>query len=371
MPNVIKIHGFRREDTSFNASANGYSLLENVLVEADHPGVTLPQIVAELPVFGSPGSLDFNPFGITFTLNQSAHPQAPNYYLKNTANARRTQEEGEGCFWVFPCVYDTASPFAGASTQPSDSQRKDQKVKKPDSTLDAEKEAITNPLERPAVWSGGTMIVNRPSLRNLQGTLIKHTNKLPITKPIMLPVAHKKWSWSWNIAAGSFNYADFEQFENRCNSSQLVFQQGSNGSTYTVSPKKLKCLGFSFTEHWETPAGSSEEFHYARVTMAVEISPDDWDQTIVSMHTKELIIGDGGAERHEVIVINDKNDPVTEPWPLLPTGRAVPYTQLGTILPEEFGVLQVNDEDFYPISPISGFQDLINTYKLHLPRLAN
>ena len=376
MTYIEKIHGIKRDGTTFSSNTNGFSLSETILVEAVSPVTTLAEVVSELPVFGSPGTTTFNPYQLTFTLNQSPHPQVANYYLNGVSNARRSTEEGDGCFWEFPVAYITASPFAGTASAPSDAQRKDQKVKKPDAPTDAEKEPIDNPLQRPAVWSGSTQLVSRPSFYDLESRLIKHTNGLPITTPVNLQVAHKKWSWSFNVGAASFDYGEWEVFENSCNANQLTFKQGVSTPNYIVLEKKLKCLGFSFSEHWETPANSDVEYHYVRVTMNVEISPDDWDISPVSMHTLAI---SNAAATPTPIPVNARGDTANDPWPLKPDGTAVHYDDLPTAVQADFGVLQVgtgvDQEDFTPVIAIGGgganFQDLIDEHSLWLPKKQN
>ena len=369
MTYIEKIHGIKREGTTFSSNTNGFSLSETILVEAVSPVTTLAEVVSELPVFGSPGTTTFNPYQLTFTLNQSPHPQVANYYLNGVSNARRSTEEGDGCFWEFPVTYSTASPFAGVASAPSDAQRKDQKVKKPDAPTDAEKEPIDNPLQRPAVWSGSTQLVSRPSFYDLESRLIKHTNGLPVTTPVSLQVAHKKWSWSFNVGAASFDYWKWEVFENKCNGSPLTFKQGISTPNYVVPAKKLKCLGFSFSEHWETPSNSEIEYHYVRVVINVEISPDDWDISPVSMHTLEI----GAAAVPTPIKVNARGDTARDPWPLKPDGSAVNFADLATAVQADFGVLQVGTADFpVDFSPVeavgTAIQDLIDEYDLWLPK---
>ena len=93
MTYIEKIHGIKREGTTFSSNTNGFSLSETILVEAVSPVTTLAEVVSELPVFGSPGTTTFNPYQLTFTLNQSPHPQVANYYLNGVSNARRSTEE--------------------------------------------------------------------------------------------------------------------------------------------------------------------------------------------------------------------------------------------------------------------------------------
>jgi hypothetical protein len=368
MTYVIKVHGFEREGTDFNASANGYNLSEEVLVEAASPMTTLAQVVSELPAYGSPGTTDFNPYGLTFTLNQSSHPDAILYRLNSVSSGRRIQDT---CFWVFPLTYSTASPFAGSGpgAAPNDSKRKDQKVKKPDSDTDADKEPIDNPLERPPVFSGSSKIVQVPVYYDRQDRIIHHTNGLPISQPVSLPKVFKNWSWSFNISANGFNMINFDAIENKVNLDDVSINQGGASTPdYTILAGYLKNTGFSFSEHWETPANSTVEYHYVRVTANFEVSPDLWNTPPLSLHTKQKIVAAGPCIP---IKINERGDTATEPWPLDVDGVAIPFDELAITAKEDFGVLQVDygidQEDYEPYQEVA-MDTFFSTYDLDLPR---
>jgi hypothetical protein len=367
MTYVIKVHGFQREGTDFNASANSYSLTEVVLVEAASPMTTLAQVVSELPAYGTPGTTDFNPYGVTFTLNQSSHPDAIQYRLNNTSNARRV---GDTNFWEFPLSYSTADPFAGSSAAPSDAKRKDQKVKKPDSVVDEEKVTIDDPTERPPVFSGSSKLVQVPVFYDRQDKIIYHTNGLPISQPVLLTKVFKNWSWSFNMLASGFNMTTFDAIENKVNLDDVTINQGgASVPDYFIAAGYLKNTGFSFTEHWETPAGTDIEYHYVRITVSFEVSPDPWNTAPLSLHTKQKIVAAGPCIP---IKINDRGDTATEPWPLDPDGVAIPFVNLATAAKEDFGVLQVDygfgSRDYKPFEEVN-MDDFFSTWDLDLPRL--
>lgn len=339
---IVKIHGFKPEGTSFSTEPQRYIISEEVLVEAEHANITAAQVITALPSFASgPGTTDFNPEQLTFTINQSRHPGGNNYILERTQNVRRNSEDD--CFWIVPVSYATALPWDLISF--FSGQRLDQRVKNVDKDYEypEDKPPITSPLDRPPVFNGSSKIVMRQSRFDRNGEIIKHTNGLPITTPVSIPVVHRNWSWSFNIAASAFDLTDFETVENKCNSAALIIPQGGPGTTaYTIAANRLKCMGFSYTESYETPAGSTTEFHYVRVTVNFEYSDDPWDTVPISMHTKQRIAG--GAPLIP-IQINDRGDTATEPWPLDVDGVAFSAADLQTAVQADFGRLQADGAD--------------------------
>jgi hypothetical protein len=339
---IAKIHGFKPEGTSFSTEPQRFVISEQVLVEADHANITAAQIIDALPSFASgPGTTDFNPLQLTFTINQSRHPDGNNYILESTQNLRRHSEND--CFWIVPLRYSTALPWDMISF--FSGQRIDQRVKNVDKDYEypEDKPPIISPLDRPPIFSGSSKIVMRESRFDRNGDIIKHTNGLPITQPVSVPVVHRNWSWSFNISASTFDITDFETVENKTNSLQLNIPQGSPSTTaYPVPANRLKCMGFSYFESYETPANSTTEFHYVRVTVNFEFSEDPWNTPPLSMHTKQRIAG--GAPLIP-IQINNRGDIATEPWPLDEDGVAFSPDDLLTVTESEFGRLQADGAD--------------------------
>lgn len=346
---ITKIHGFRPEGTSFSTEPQRYVISEEVLVEAEHANITAAQVINALPSFASgPGTTDFNPLRLTFTINQSRHPDGNNYILERTQNVRRNSEDD--CFWIVPVTYATAIPWDLMSI--FSSQRLDQRVKNVDKDYEypEDKPPIISPLDRPPIFNGSSKIVMRQSRFDRTGKVIKHTNGLPITTPVSIPVVHRDWSWSFNIAASLFDLTDFETVENKCNSITLNIPQGSPSTTaYPIPAKQLKCMGFSYLESYETPAGSTTEFHYVRITVKFEYSEDPWDTVPLSMHTKQRIAG--GAPLIP-IQINDRGDIATEPWPLDEDGVAFSAADLETAVEADFGRLQADGVNLVICEPV-------------------
>jgi len=359
---IRKIHGYQRDGHRISSQDQRMVVKEVLLVEADSPLDTLNTIVTALPSFASgPGTMTFNPLQITFTRYQSVHKDATNLTLEDVNEGRRAPKGGN--FWLFPLTYATQG-FYGVGVETPQNKKKSQKVKKPDSSNQADQEPITDPSERPPIFSGSSRIVQRKSFFDLNDDLIKHTNTLPVSKPVTIPVMHKNWRWTWNINVEDYDEADFDVIANKANSIQLMIPMG-NGSHYTVVAGKLKCLGFAIQEAWETPSGTTTEFHYVRVTGRFELSFDKWNLAPLSMHTKQKV-----AAGILPIKINARGDEAKEPWPLFPAGDAMTANDIATAAPGAFGRLQAGGANLKVCEEID-FTAFFNTHKLTLPQVMN
>jgi len=365
MPDIVKIHGFQRAGTSFSSETSRFIVEEVVLVEAETPLITLYELTAALPSFLSgPGTVAFNPLQLTFTLNQSTHPESDLFYLESVSQLRRIDE---GVFWEVPLRYASAAPqnlVPSVTLSGGSVERRDQKVKKPDSKVKAKKQPIIDPTDREPIFSGSSKLTTRTTRFDYDGNLIYHTNLLPITEGISLPVVVRNWSWTWNVLAETYNHAEYDDLENHCNSVEFTIKQGI--ASYAIEAETMKCMGFSVREFYENPAGSTKEFHCVALTATFELHEilDKWTQPPISMHTKQLIIGGGGAL--DEIEINARGNKATEPWPLKPNGAAIAFADLPTAVPADFGVLQAGGADFIPCKTFN-FIPFFTKHKLKLP----
>ena len=366
MPAIEKIHGYLRSTTDRNDQAQRSIVRETVLIEATSPLTTQQQIVLALPSYVSgPGNATFNPLQITVTQNQSRHAHYGNYIIENVGSLKRSSTSDK--YWHLALTYSAGGTGVyGVGTSTPKEKRKDQKVKKPDSTNEADNEPITNPVDRPPIFTGSSKIVMRKSLFDLNNNLIRHTNYLPITTPVPIPVSHKVWTWDWNVDAKTFNMTDFDDVDNFCNDGGVDLLQGTAPSTYTVDAFLMKCMGFSFKEVWETPDGTEVPYHFVRVTGKFEVSPDPWNQVPRSLHTMQRR---ASTNKLIEIPINDTGLPTTTPWPLDPNGNAISYDDLPTAVPSDYGVLQADGADLI-VTGTANFANFFAIHKLRLPRQA-
>lgn len=365
---ILKIHGYQRNETSRSDSPQKSTVVEHVLVEMDSPLDTLATLVFYLPNSASgPGTADFNPLQITFTLNQSRHAEYSNYVFESQGGIKRTNTSDR--FWIIPMTYTSGGTGVyGVGTSIPKEKRKDQKVKKPDSPVEADNVPIVDPVDRHPVFSGSSKVVMRQSLFDLNGKIIKHTNGLPITTPVPIAVSQKTWTWEFNVAAADFAVEDFDEIDNCINDGTVGIKQGTSPDTYDIDAYKMKCMGFSYKEVWETPDGSETEYHFVRVTVSFEVSVDPWNTPPTSLHTKQRV---GFVNvRLLPIDINAAGDKAKTPWPLDSDGLAITYTDLPTAVEADFGVLQADGDDLV-MAELANFENFFFTYKLSLPRVMN
>lgn len=366
---IQKIHGFERDQSTFSSQGVQLKVSETILIEATTPLITMAEVINALPnTISGPGGTTFNPLQLTFTLFQSRHPSSDLYYLENVQSLKRTGDKGH--FWHLRLSYSTpaASGSPGSSGSSSATRsKKNQRVKKPDSPNKDLQEPITDPTQRPAVFSGSTQTLTQHRYLNLDDEVIRHTNHMPITKPIPFEILTESWTWAWNI--GILSTHDF--FHNRSlgmisatNSDNFTIKVDKNKSI-SIKKGEMKCMGMSYAEEWETPS-SGEEFHYVRVTANFLLTEGTiWGTAPISQHT--LQIGSDGISPVP-IEINDRKQHAKVPWPLKKDGTAVPHGEIaaGTFNPDDFGRLQAEGEDLVTVRR-TAFGPFFSYYNLTLP----
>lgn len=335
---IEKIWCYEMGSETFGLATNGFTINEIVVVEPTNAGDRWETIRSVLPAYGTPGSTTTNPLQLTFTLNQSRHPDNAAYVLVGVSDARQDPETG---FWLIPVTYSTQIPGGGAP--PLIFNRRDQAVAKPDSTNPADHAPITDPTSRPPVWSSNATIVDYNTYFDLDDEVIYHTNGLPLTKAIKIPIGHKVWTWTYNELAEDWDEELLiDELLNKCNQAAFTIPQG-NGATYTVPLERMKCVKISGNEEYETPSGSTTEYHYVRVSMTFELSRIKWTLPPLSLHTKAKIVA--GSNKLDYIRINDQNARAKEPWPLKADGTALTPTELSTLPRSSWGRLQADGAD--------------------------
>jgi hypothetical protein len=369
---IEKIHGFKREGFSLSSNGNQLAITEVVEVEAKGPTTTAAQIVSDLPSqLSGPGLASFNPYALTFTLGQSRHPDSNLHALDTVSGMKRSSERDR--FWEIPLTYITPNNNYGFGYAAVPQQRRDQKVKKPDSPVIEEQVAIDNPLDRPPIFSESSKTIQYDAYF-IEGDGIKggiapsyrilHTNGLPITVPVKIPIVNKVLTWKFNLSVTHDFPARLWAAENTANDDTIILEGGKNNKTkLEIKEGLLKCNSANVTEEWETPSGSDIEYHYLRATVVLEYSIIRWDSAPLSLHTKQL----KAAGNLDDIFINDKKTKATAPWPLKTDGSAVPFSALEKIDFSSYGKLQANNKDLQPIKLSGLLKTLIDDNNLRLP----
>jgi hypothetical protein len=359
---ILKIYGLNREAQELSSQDLQLKLREQILVEATDADLDLSQVVDRLPnIYSGPGTTTFNPEGLTFTLFQSRHPYSDIYYLESLDSMTRAPNGDH--FWTINVTYSTPAPSPIPPAASGGAKR--QRVTKPDSKDKKKQIPITNPMNRPADWNGSTKLIMVDRYHDLENKVIRHTNDLPITKPLPFPMNATVWTWAWNVDIEDFPdaLANCEELSATCNTGDFNLTVGK-GKTYSVKKYEMRCTGFSYSEEFETPNGSKTEYHYIRITGTFELTEGfKWNKPPLSMHTKDY--NDSRTQLQDII-INERGEKAKEPWPLTKLGFGVPYDQLDGYDEDNFGVLQVGSVDLQMMR-LGDFSSFFTTYKLKLP----
>lgn len=363
MTYINQIIGFDRAKEDASSRNSQFIISETVRVETTSAVVRAAQVVSELPIYGAPGTLAFNPCGLTFTIGKSRHPDNANFVLESLDGMSLEGDDSH----VYAINITYAEPIPWTISFDNASQRKDQKVKKPDAVDPADEVVIVDPTERPAVFTRRSKPYIRQSRFDFNGNIIKHTNGLPVTKPVPLLAVNAAYSWSWYILATAYSEKEFVDMENKCNSDTLTIQQG-NGASYVFSPEIIKCVSITANEEWQTPTGATSTFHVVKITASFEAFDteltDTWNTPPISLHTIKRT--PGGLMLP--IDINARGDKAQEPWPLYPNGDAIDYIDIDIAIPSDFGRLQADGADLVPCVP-KVFQTFFDKYDLDMPRI--
>ena len=369
---IEKIHGFRRREATASLESSFHVREEVLLVEATTPLVRWEEVVFELPSFASgPGSTEENPLQITLTLNQSRHPHDTYFRLISYGPGRRASSEGGGGkdrFWEIPLRYSTELPdTSGTDLELS------QRINNPDDEDEDDQDPIIDPTTRPPIWTGSSRIVDRKSFFDMWGRRIVHTNRLPVTTPVSIPYALLEWRWAFNVNAKTFDNTDFDDPDNgifnRMNATGFSIPIGAGGS-YFIAQNQLKCVGMSMNEVYETPANTTLQFHYVRITCTFQMltnQADTWNQPPLSLHTHQR----SNISKPIRIQINDRGDLAEDPWPLNRLGFAIDYDDLDSTPLDQYGVLQSNENGILNdliVCEEADFAFFFNKYNLTLPK---
>jgi len=332
---ITKILGFIRDEEDLKVPSWTQSEVKEVVrVITDTASDHSFDIVADLPSYASgPGTTDFNPLQLTFTLYQSTHPHASGLVLLEAQSVRRVPKTGNA--WDITLLYGTYIPF--------ELQAYNNGTGTP----------ITNPLLQPVVWSSSTSIVQKQTYTKPNGSFILHEHGMMINDPVTHEEAHTTHTWNFNVDYASLNY--FSQF------ASLVGKVGST-TTFGTDGQYWKLTTCSANEARESfgSGATRYSYHYVKITITFEYNPSGWvdDAKLVSRSTKQKLDGD-----FIPININGNGDRAHEPWPLLPVDGGgdvlgAPYDDLD---PNDFAVLDTG----YPVT--ANIATLISTYGLAIP----
>lgn len=358
-----QIIGFLHEAEDLSGSWGIHTCREQCLIEMDSPMEDVIDVQMGLPAYD---------FGVTseptFTLGLSYHPSRSDLILKQV-NGVRVHQSGRP-FWVVDITYETANFLNvsnGFSTVPT-------RVEEVGGASATPKTIIIRPWEEPVIWNSSTRAIQTTRFRSSTGVMLRHSNFLPLTEGIEIPMNLQVHQFSWNVQATGFNYStQIAPFIGKINNAQI--NDFYNAPAKHVLLESITCSEQYKTVGFGTPDGQASAdgtYHYIAINATFVI--DERDATVspdghfresnrrVSMHTQELINGGVANMAYAPIPINDKGDFAQSPWPLRDDGSAYPYASMDTADP---------DVDFYIIDPLypieADLSTFVTTHSLAIP----
>jgi len=358
-----QIIGFLHEAQDLSATWGIHTCREQCLIEMDSPMEDVIDVQMALPAY------DFNitpeP---TFTLGLSYHPSRSDLLLKQV-NGVKIHQSGRP-FWIVDITYETGNflnTSDGFSTVPT-------RVDDTTGTVAQPKAIIVYPWEKPVIWHSSTRAVQVTRFRSSTGVMLRHSNFLPLTEGIEIPMNLQVHQFTWNVQATGFNYStQISPYIGKINSVQV--DDFYNAPIGHVLLESLTCAENYETVTLATPTGQASQdgtHHY--ITLSATFVIDERTAVVspeghfresnrrVSMHTQELINGGVANMAYAPIPINDKGDFAQSPWPLRDDGSAYPYATMDTADP---------DVDFYIIDPLypieADLNGFVNTHSLAIP----
>lgn len=314
MPAGLKtIHGFQRDRQTGSFPLLVEEVNETLLVECHSALDDIFDLQDSLPGFGGASANMPDGSTITFSLYISKHPNRDRLTLLDASNVRRAPDKG--AYWLIDLKYGFVPNPDQSVTNPNNPQQSQQ---------------IVYPWQKPPVWSSSSKIVDHFTFRKPDGTLIRHANKLVITEPIRVPMAHEVYSFSFARPYGSFNPEAIRQYMGGLNKTILWGGQ----------PGTWKLTGKNENEQWQQFRGEGQfesNVRFITTSLTFEWNPEGWKEEKVSMSTKQLVTVDG-VERLTKIIIDWDGNIARSPWPLLTDGSASPF-EPASIDPTQFALI--------------------------------
>ena len=183
---LASIEGFLLESEQLSAEWGKVVLNASLLIKMDSPLEDASDVQAALPAFD---------YGVTaeptFTIGMSYYPGRTDLLLRSSPSVR--EHTAGRPWWIVDLQYE-ASDWLNEHLAGEDqgSGKVGRKKKFRDSTDPAApagaQEVITIPWNEPANWSSSSRTVTTTRWHDAQGNLLTHTNGLPLTEGIQVPL---------------------------------------------------------------------------------------------------------------------------------------------------------------------------------------
>jgi hypothetical protein len=324
-------------------------------------------------------------FGVTpeptFTIGLSHHPDQADLIFKQATNVREHPDSGRP-FWLVDMVYETAQwlndIFPGENVGAGNIGYQRRLKDNTGTSSPTAREKIVDPWDEPPTWSSSTRRVKMTRYKDATGNTLRHANYLPLTEGIDIDMDLEVHTFTWNVKYDTFDYyVDVSRYIGKINDSVVI-------NLKAAEYKHVLLESCTCTENFRTvnigmPIGQvgngTETKHFITLTATFVIdrrsaadSPEGYFREAnrrVSMHTLQVLSVPVGLALVTMLLpiqINDRGDFATSPWPLAPTGLAIPYDTISTVDPEtDFAIID-------PELPITADLDtFVTTHGLEIP----
>lgn len=332
---LASIEGYLLDADSLSAQYDTQTLSATLLIEMDSPLEDVDAVQSSLPIFGSQAEP-------TFTIGMSYYPGRTDLLLKAAPSVR--EHPAGRPFWLLDLQYESGN-WLNETLAQENQGRGNVGLKKRIDSVTGNK--IINPADEPPTWSSSTRVVQATRWHNADGTLIRHTNDMPLTEGITYSKPLEVHTFTWNVEYSAFDYdTAIKPYIDKINNSTVT--NFKNGQKWHVHCETITCVENYRTVNTGTPSGQTGgtgTFHFVTLTANFLIDRRTYGAGVavadqygyfreamrrVSMHTKAYPRDPttGAAVKNKGLVpipVNSAGTFAVAPWPLDSEGRAILY----------------------------------------------
>ena len=373
---LASIEGFLLDSEQLNAEWGKVGLKASLLIKMDSPLENVSDVQAALPAFDN--GVTAEP---TFTIGLSYYPGRTDLLLRSAPSVK--EHPAGRPWWLVDLQYEASDWLNEHLAGEDQGKGKTGSKKRIDEVTG---DVIVNPWDEPPNWSSSSKTVTTTRWHDAGGNLLTHTNGLPLTEGIQVPLQLEVHTFTWNLRYDTFDYdTAVKPYIGKINETTVTNLKSAQ--KYHVLCENISCTENYRTVNLSLPSGQSGgtgTFHYVTLNATFVVDRRTYGPNVpaayqfgyfreahrrVSMHTMQFadpaLFGYIGLVP---IPINDRGDLAQSPWPLDANGEAIPYTSLNnpTLSPPlnpitDFGWIDVGMPE---IIDLNGF---CNTHNLEIP----
>jgi len=340
---LASIEGFLLESEQMSAEWGNVKVSTSLLIRMDSPLENVSAVQAALPKFD---------YGVTaeptFTIGLSYYPGRTDLILRRAPSVR--EHPSGRPWWLVDLEYE-AGDWLNQHLPGEDQgrgkigQKKKLKPATDPAAPPGAEEPNDNPLNEPPTWSSSTRTVTATRWHHAAGNLLTHTNGLPLTEGIQVPLQLEVHTFTWNVNYDTFDYdTDVKPYIGKVNSG-LVGRLKS-AQEYHALCETINCAEYQRTYNIGTvngQPGGQGTAHYVTLNATFVVDRSTYGPNVpaayqfgyfreahrrVSMHTMQAPPPALFGYTLVPIAINSRGDMAQSPWPLDANGLAIPYTDL-------------------------------------------